>query len=123
MGSSPYPIYGLAHRVSIRRETEQDSGYGSVVAGTPTSLYTNVRCRIGTFRSTEDNTQQYLQGRDARKVWHILSKYLPNVAFNDTAVIGSGTPAPAGNYGIFFYKHEIDQNGKFHSTRLWVEQQ
>lgn len=118
---SNIPLIGLPHVVSVQSIARSQDEFGHITAGTITYFYRKLICRISLFVENENVDVVLLQGRDLRRTFKVISKYAPKIVENITATVGNNTTAPAGDYDIFYVKHEIDHLGAWHHTRFYME--
>lgn len=111
-------IIGLVHTVDVKSYAEDTDAAGGIIDGTVTVVYNDVKCRI-TMLTGEDI--QLISGLDSAKSWKIIMMYSPDIALGQTVTVPSGTPALVGVYRILWFKHQIDEHGKYHHTSLIVE--
>lgn len=118
---SQIPLIGLVNKMDVQSVARSQNEYGEIVEGETVFFYKKLPCRISLFLENEMVDNVLLQGRDLRRTFKVLCKYSPKIVENIQAVIPDKQPAPAGNYDIFYVKHEQDAIGAWHHTRIYIE--
>lgn len=118
---SNIPLLGMVHTIAVQSIARSQSDRGQIIAGTETTIYKKLLCRISLFVENEDSDNVFLQGHDLRRTFKVISKYCPKMLEGMIAEVGTKTTAPAGDYDIFYVKHEIDHLGAFHHTKFYME--
>jgi len=128
----------LIHTISIVRLAETlDDAYGPAVSH-EVPVYTDIAARITSFGGRyPDPDKQLDHGIDGKYLWNILTCPICEVARSDRIIMPYGNPAnfecqlgtddtPVASeirYRILKIHHRVDECGRFHHTKLTVEQE
>ena len=108
-------VFGLPHKFSIKRPNSETTDEAGGIQVAYAWIFQDRDCRVSVLTG-EDITKW--QGLDGKGEWQVVCEYSPELTDADIFVLGSDSPAPAGDYQIIKYKHHIDQDGAYDHTNL-----
>ena len=118
---SQIPLIGLTNKIDVQSIARSQNEFAEIVAGTTTQIYKKLACRISLFLENESVDNVLLQGRDLKRTFKVICKYSPRITENIQVVVPINQPAPNGTYDIFYVKHEQDNTGAWHHTKIYME--